>query len=190
MPRSTGAAVSADTRNAVAADGVRLSPMDTRIEPRRVTRSRALGAIGGLLLAGTSVYAYMESGLGRTAQAPTDRLTIAQVSFDTFREYIPLTGNVVPRTTVYLDAIDGGQVAAVHVEEGEVVKAGQALLMLKNSHLHLQVIAAEAQLAEQVNVLSQTTLTAEQSRLRNRRELIEIDFEIDRLGRELDRRKP
>jgi len=112
------------------------------------------------------------------------------VAYDTFREYIPVTGNVVPRTTVYLDAIEGGQITAVHVEEGSLVTAGQPLVTFKNTNLELQVIAAEAQLTEQLNYLSTTRQNFEQSRLRNQRELIDIDYQIDRLTRDLARRKP
>ena len=63
---------------------------------------------------------------------------IAACAYGTFREYIPVTGNVVPRTTVYLDAVEGGQVTAVHVEEGAFVKAGQPLVTFKNTNLELK----------------------------------------------------
>jgi HlyD family secretion protein len=112
------------------------------------------------------------------------------VAYDTFREYIPVTGNVVPRTTVYLDAVEGGQITAVHVEAGALVTAGQPLVTFKNTNLELQVIGAEAQLTEQLNYLSTTRQNFEQSRLRNQREAIEIDYQIDRLTRELARRQP
>ena len=71
---------------------------------------------------------YVEFGLNRTLTVGAERVTIARVSYDTFREYIPVTGNVVPRTTVYLDAVEGGQITAVHVEEGAFVTAGQPLV--------------------------------------------------------------
>jgi len=169
---------------------VALSPMDRRIEPRLMTWRRALLGICGLAVAGALLYASLETALGRLSAATADRLAISEVRHGTFREFIPLTGTVVPRTTVYLDAVDGGQVASVHVEEGEIVRAGQALVELKNTNLRLQVIAAEAQLAEQLNFLSQTSLIAEQTRFRNQLEIIEIDRQIDRLTRELGRRRP
>jgi HlyD family secretion protein len=167
-----------------------LSPMDRRIEPRLVTRRRVLLGISALALAGALLYGYLEVDLGRFSVATADRLTVSEVRHGTFREFIPLTGTMVPRTTVYLDAVDGGQVTSVHVEEGELVGAGQPLVELKNTNLRLQVIAAEAQLAEQLNFLSQTSLIAEQTRFRNQLEIIEIDRQIDRLTRELSRRGP
>ena len=164
--------------------------MDRKIEARLVTRNRALLGIGALVVAGTLLYAYFEPGFGWTPATTAERLTVSEVRYGTFREYVPLTGNVVPRTTVYLDAVDGGQVATVYVEEGEIVSAGQPLVELKNTNLRLQVVAAEAQHAEQLNFLSQTSLIAEQARFRNQLELIEVDRQIDRLSREVGRRGP
>jgi HlyD family secretion protein len=171
-------------------DDVVLSAMDQRIEQRLVTPQRAAVAGGAVLLAALTIYAYLEYGRTRTLTVGAERVTVSQVTYDTFRDYIPVTGNVVPRTTVYLDAIEGGQITAVHVEEGALVTAGQPLVTFKNTNLELQVIAAEAQLTEQLNYLSTTRQSFEQSRLRNQRELIDIEYQLDRLARELERRQP
>jgi HlyD family secretion protein len=170
--------------------GVVLSAMDRRLEQRLITPRRLAIAAGTTLLIGLTAYAYVEFGLDRTLTVGAERVTIAPVSYDTFREYIPVTGNVVPRTTVYLDAVEGGQITAVHVEEGAFVTAGQPLVTFKNTNLELQVIGAEAQLTEQLNYLSTTRQNFEQSRLRNQRERIDIEYQIDRLSRDLARRQP
>ena len=179
-----------DSAAAPDSDEVVLSAMDTRIEQRLVTPQRVALALAAGLLIAMSAYAYVEYGLTRTLTVGAERVTVSRVAYDTFREYIPVTGNVVPRTTVYLDAVEGGQVTAVHVEEGAFVTAGQPLVTFKNTNLELQVIGAEAQLTEQLNYLSTTRQNFEQSRLRNQREVIEIDYQIDRLSRELARRRP
>jgi HlyD family secretion protein len=171
-------------------DEVVPSAMDRRIEQPLVTPRRVAIVAGAALLLALSIYAYLEYGLTRTLTVGAERVTVSQVAYDTFREYIPVTGNVVPRTTVYLDSIEGGQITAVHIEEGALVTVGQPLVTFKNTNLELQVIGAEAQLTEQLNFLSTTRQNFEQSRLRNQRELIEIDYQIDRLTRELARRRP
>jgi HlyD family secretion protein len=171
-------------------DEVVPSAMDVRIEQRLVTPQRVAIVAGAVLLVALAVYAYFEYGLTRTLTVGAERVTVSPVAYDTFREYIPVTGNVVPRTTVYLDAIEGGQITAVHVEEGAFVAAGQPLVTFKNTNLELQVIGAEAQLTEQLNYLSTTRQNFEQSRLRNQRELIDIDYQVDRLMREFARRQP
>lgn len=171
-------------------DDVVLSAMDRRIEQRLITPQRIAILAGVLLLLAVSAYAYVQFGLNRTLTVGAERLTVSAVSYGRFLEYIPVTGNIVPRTTVYLDAVDGGQVTAVHVEEGEFVTAGQPLVTFKNTNLQLQVIGAEAQLTEQLDRLSSTRQSFDQSHLRNQRELIEIDYQIDRLTRDLARKRP
>ena len=171
-------------------EGVVLSPMDRALERRIVTPARVMVAAGVLALLGLSGYAYVEFGLLRTLNVDADRLTLSTVAHGTFREYIPVTGNIVPRTTVYLDAIEGGQVTEVFVEAGAIVAAGTPLVRLKNTNLQLEVIGREAQLTEQLNNLSSTSLSFEQNRLRHRRELIEIDYQIDLLTRHIAQRRP
>src|ERR1044072_9994209 len=91
-----------------AAEQVVLSAMDTRIEQKLITPQRIAIALGIVLLISVSVYAYMTYGLTRTLSAGAERLTVSKVSYGTFHEYIPVTGNVVPRTTVFLDTLNGG----------------------------------------------------------------------------------
>jgi HlyD family secretion protein len=169
---------------------VALSPMDRRIEQRLVTPQRVAIALGIVALIALTSYAYMRFGLSRTLTVGAERLTVSAVSYGTFREYIPVTGNVVPRTTVYLDAIEGGQVTDVYVEEGELVTAGQPLVEFKNTNLQLQVIAAEAQAIEQTNLLNTQRLNAETGRLRNQQQFFDNEYQIDRITRELNRRRP
>lgn len=171
-------------------DPVVLSPMDRALEQRVVTPGRALVAAGVLAFLALTGYSYFEYGLNRTLSVDPERLSFSTVAYGTFREYIPVTGNIVPRTTVFLDAIEGGQVTEVYVEAGAVVGAGDPLVRLKNTNLQLEVIGREAQLTEQFNNLSATLLSFEQNRLRHRRELIDLQYEIDRLERHLAQRAP
>src|SRR5262245_31588050 len=85
-------------------DDVALSAMDRRIERKLVTPQRVAVAVGIVVLIAISVYAYVEFGLTRTLTVGAERLSVSKVAYGTFHEYIPVTGNVVPRTTVYLDA--------------------------------------------------------------------------------------
>ena len=90
---------------------------------------------------------------------------------------------VEPERTVYLDAIEGGRVEDVLVEEGTMVEVGQALIELSNTQLQLDVIAREAEVSEQLNNLRNTQLAIEQNRLSLKSDLIEIDYQIQRLER-------
>jgi len=167
-----------------------LSAMDKRIERKLITPQRIAVAAGAVVLLALSAYAYVQFGLTRTLTVGSERLTVSKVSYGTFREYIPVTGNVVPRTTVYLDAIGGGQVTEVHVEEGAFVTAGDPLVSFKNTDLELRVIQTESQATEQLAQLSTLRMQFDTTNLRNQRDLIDIEYQIDRLTRDLARKKP
>ena len=171
-------------------DVVVLSSMDKRIERKLVTPQRIAIAVGAVLLVAVTVYAYVHYGLTRTLTVGSERLTVSKVSYGTFREYIPVTGNVVPRTTIYLDAISGGQVTEVHTEEGALVKAGEPIVTFKNTDLQLRVITTEAQTSEQLSQLATLRLSYDNTHLANLRTMTESVYQIDRLERDLKRKRP
>lgn len=115
------------------------------------------------------------------------RIRTATVSTGVYEDYIPLRASVEPEKTVYLDAIDGGRVEAILVEEGTFVEEGQALIELSNTSLQLDVISREAEVSEQLNNLRNTQLAIEQNRLKLKSDLIEIDYQITRLSRLVSR---
>jgi len=161
--------------------------MDRPLERKVITRSRALLAAAVLLGLTLLAAGYVRFGLLHTVRISADRLVVATVSAGMFREYIPVSGSVEPRETVYLDAVDGGQVSEVLVEEGALVKAGQPLLRLSNTNLQLQVLNSEAQLSEQLDRLTSTKLQFEQSRLNHARDLIDARFEAEKSQQKLAR---
>ena len=173
-----------------ARDDLILSPMDRPIRRPWFTIERLVVAAALTVFLAAAAFGYVRYGLNRVLTVNSQHLTVSPVRYKTFHEYIPVTGHVVPRTTVYLDAVEGGQVTDVFVEEGAVVKAGQTLIRLKNSALQLQVIASEAQLTEQMNYLAATGLTFEQNRLNRQRELLEIGHQLDVVARHLRQRRP
>jgi HlyD family secretion protein len=169
------------------ADEVAVSGMDRRVSQPLLSRSQVIALIGGALFVAAAAYGYVRYGLERTLSMDVERLVVSTVKPGSFHDYIPITGNVQPRETVYLDAVDGGQVVELLVEEGAVVAAGQPLVRLNNTNLQLQVINSEAQLSEQLNRLTSTKLAFEQSRLRNRRELIDMEFQVEQTAQRLRR---
>ncbi|MES1196637.1 MAG: HlyD family efflux transporter periplasmic adaptor subunit, partial [Steroidobacter sp.] len=112
----------------------------------------------------------------------------AKVEQGTFHDLIPLRANVVPRDTVYIDAMDGGRVDRVLVQAGDGVEAGQPMIILSNTNLALQVIQQESQLNEAISQLQQNEIALEQNQLSNDKSLAEIDYNLVRLGRAANRR--
>jgi len=125
----------------------------------------------------------------RTLRLPMEQVTHARVARGTFHDLIPLRANVVPRETVYVDAIDGGRVDRVLVEAGDMVQVGQPLIELSNTNLALQVIQQESQLNQAISQLQQNEIELEQNQLSNDRALADIDYNLVRLGRSAERRE-
>jgi HlyD family secretion protein len=170
-------------------DEDRFSLMDRKIDPRSPVRRRLALALVVVLAAAVATAAYVRFGLSRTLVVSTDRVVIATVAPGVFDEYIPATASVVPRTTAYLDAVEGGQVAEVLVEEGAFVERGQPLVKLKNTNLQLEVLGRQAQLMEQLDRLNSTVLSFEQARLGHEHDLIEASAQIRQLSQRLRRRQ-
>jgi len=119
----------------------------------------------------------------------TERLTISTVSIGPFQEFIPVTGNIVPIKTVYLDAIEGGRVETKFIEEGALVSMGDEILKLDNTNLHLDIMYREAELFQQINNLRNTRLEMEKTRLSLKGQLVELEYEIAQQNRLFDRSK-
>ena len=152
--------------------------MDRKIEKPRFTPKR-IGLGAAVLLLGALVGYALLADLGvRKLNVERDRLTISTVESGPFQEYIPVRGTVLPLHTVYLDALESGQVEQVFVEEGASVAAGDPLLRLANPDLELTVLQQEAELERSREALRDGQLTMEQDLLRSRKALMEIEYQL------------
>lgn len=124
---------------------------------------------------------------GRSLSINSQRITVSAVTVGTFEDFIPLRGRLVPRSTVYLDAIEGGRVDQILVEDGAIVDAGDLIAVLSNTNLQLEVLGREAAVTEQLNNMRTIELQLEQNRLSHKRNLVEIDYQITRLSRAIGR---
>ena len=131
-----------------------------------------------MLLAGLFGYALLADLGVRKLNVERDRLTISTVELGPFQEYIPVRGTVLPLHTVYLDALERGQVEQVFVEEGASVAEGDPLLRLANPDLELTVLQQEADLERSREALRNGRLTMEQELLRSRKALMEIEYRL------------
>ena len=152
------------------------------------TRKAAYGAAGIVLIAAIVWLAGLITG-GRTLAVNADRIRIAEATLGTFEDFIPLRGRLVPSSTVYLDAIEGGRVEEVLLEDGAVVEAGTLIARLSNTNLQLEVLGREAAVTEQLNNMRTIELQLEQNRLSHSRNLVEIEYQIKRLNRSIERQR-
>jgi HlyD family secretion protein len=139
----------------------------------------AIAVAGAILLILLVVGLFSGSG-ERTVHLPAAQVTVATVEVGIFHDLIPLRASVVPRQTVYVDAIDGGRVDRVLVEPGDMVRGGQPMLELSNTNLALQVIQQESQINQAISELQQNEIALEQNQLANDRALAEIDYNLVR----------
>jgi len=155
--------------------------MDRKIE--RATR-KPLFVIGGIAAATLLIIVIWVSRDSSTSYTlDGQRIRTSTVETGVFEDYIPLRATVEPERTVFLDAIEGGRVENILVDDGAYVEEGQPILELSNTSLQLDVIAREAEVSEQLNNLRNTQLAIEQNRLSLKSDLIEIDYQISRLDR-------
>lgn len=145
--------------------------------------------VGAIVMAVIAVIAFilLKTDTSTSFTLDGQRIRTAEVTNGMYEDYIPLRASVEPEKTVYLDAIEGGRVEAILVEEGTFVEQGQPLIDLSNTSLQLDVIAREAEVSEQLNNLRNTQLAIEQNRLKLKGDLIEIDYQVIRLTRLVNR---
>jgi HlyD family secretion protein len=162
--------------------------MDRRIEKKRFTLKPwgVLGLLAVVLVAGW--FAFVSPG-GRSLTVADSRLMLSPVSAGVFEDTIPVRARVAPLKTVFLDAIQGGRVEEVLVEDGAAVEPGQAIVRLSNSDLQLSVMSTESRIMEQLNSMRDQELRLEQNRLSHKRTLVEVDYQIRRLEREIQRQE-
>ena len=163
--------------------------MDRHVEKRTpLGRKVGYGAAAILVIAFVWWLAGMLLG-GRSLSVNSQRIIVSPVTVGTFEDFIPLRGRLVPRSTVYLDAIEGGRVERVLIEDGATVSAGDPIAVLSNTTLQLEVLGREAAVTEQLNNMRTIELQLEQNRLSHKSNLIEIDYQIVRLERAITRQR-
>jgi len=161
--------------------------MDRRVE-KKMPIGRKLGYGAATLLAVLFAWWLVSALLGgRSLSVDSQRVAVSAVTTGTFEDFIPLRGRLVPLSTVYLDAIEGGRVEQVLVEDGALVKAGDPIAILSNTNLQLEVLGREAAVTEQLNTMRTIELQLEQNRLSHKRNLVEIEYQIKRLKRSIER---
>jgi HlyD family secretion protein len=161
--------------------------MDKAVATRRMPlRTRLIiGGVAVVMVASAVAWVIATSVGSQTVE--TTNLSIATVSRGTFDDFVPLRARVTPSVTVFLDAVEGGRIERVLVEDGAAVTPGQPLAVLSNATLQLDVIAREADVSQQLNNLRSQELELQRSRLENRRNLGEVDWQMRKAGRQLER---
>ena len=142
----------------------------------------------GALLAVFVVYLIARPN-NKTLRVDKDAITISSAVKGEFNDYIRISGRVQPMTTIQLSPQEGGIVEKILIEEGSPVKAGDAILVLNNDNLDLDILNSEAELAEKENILRNTQIQMEQQTLDVRQNELEYGIQVDRLKRAYEQQR-
>lgn len=163
--------------------------MDRKIEKKQWPPKRIIkyALIGSFIL--IVIYGFLLGDNSSKLNVETEKITISTVEKGPFQEFIPVTGTVIPITTIYLDAVEGGQVQKIFAEAGSMVNKGDKILQLENTDMLLDIMFREAELFQQSNNLRNTRLAMEQNRLNLKSQVAQIDYQLTRSRRLFERNK-
>lgn len=162
--------------------------MDRIIQKKKWKSRYTFYALGGSLFVFVCVWLWV--GTRSDAMKVSRKYqTVSQVKRDVFKDYIRISGQVIPIQVVQLSPEEGGIVRDIVLEEGAKVRKGDVILRLSNSNLDLQILNAEAELAEKQNLLRNTQITMQQDLLNNRTERISLDLDVQRKKRNFEQNR-
>ena len=157
--------------------------MDRIIEKKSLLQKKHIP----YLAAGTAALALLLwlifSDKKSTMRVDAKDVIISQVTKGKFNDYVRLNGTVVPIQVVQISPEEEGIVMEKVAEEGQKLKKGDVIMRLSNSHLDLQILNAEAELAEKQNQLRNTQVAMQQDRLNNETESASLEIDVVRKHR-------
>lgn len=124
-----------------------------------------------------------------TLRVNGESLSISEVREGEFNDYIRLSGQVQPMTTIQVSPRESGIVEDILIEEGSKVQAGDIIIRLGNDDLDLEILNSEANLAEKENALRNTMIQMEQEKMQLSLNILELKTEVQRKGRALESQK-
>ena len=135
--------------------------MDIPIEKKRFPKSLIIKVIGSILIVLLIIFVFVSTGGKSKLNVDADRISISEVTNGIFQENIPVNGTVLPITTIYLDALEGGRVEEKYVEDGAIMKKGEPILRLSNTDLELSLVNQETSV---YNLLTQMQISQNAAR--------------------------
>ena len=166
--------------------------MDRKIEQkkgiRRAFTKKALPFWGGALLLVFILWLIFRDN-SKKLRIDADNITVSTVTSGEFNDYIRISGQVAPMTTIQISPLEGGVVQQIVTEEGSRVSTGDVILILSNENLDMQILNSEADLAEKENILRNTMIQMEQQKLSVEQEKLQLQMEVQRNRRTYEAQK-
>ena len=156
--------------------------MDRKIEKKGIKRKYIwLGILGIIIL-----FAFLKIIFGDKStklNVDTEKISIREVIYDKYQDYISVNGVVEPIKTIYLDAIEGGRVEEILIEEGNMVKKDDIIIKLSNNNLMLDISSNEAMVSRAINDLKTTRLNLENQRISVKTQILNLQYQLKKLER-------
>ncbi len=130
--------------------------MDRVIAKKKWTTKKILTIVGVTALVALILGSYYFTSGKSRLNVDTERITISEVKNGVFKEFTVVNGIVMPLTTIYLDALEGGRVEEKYVDDGAMMKKGQPILRLSNTDLELSLVNQETSV---FNLLTQMQIS-------------------------------
>lgn len=152
--------------------------MDRVIKKKRWNSKRILTIAGIVAVAGLiAASLYFTSGKSRL-NVDTERLTISEIKKGPFQEFIPVNGVVLPITTIYLDATEGGRVEEKYVDDGTIMKKGQPILRLSNTDLELGLVTQQTQVYNLLTQMQISRNAAQQNTVTKLTQMTDVESQL------------
>ncbi|MEO8568752.1 MAG: HlyD family efflux transporter periplasmic adaptor subunit, partial [Ginsengibacter sp.] len=152
--------------------------MDRVIAKKRWSKKRILtiaGITGVILLIAASYY--FTSGKTKL-NVDTERITISEITKGAFQEFIPVNGVVLPLTTIYLDAMEGGRVEEKYVEDGAMMKKDQPILRLSNTDLQLGLVTQQTNVYNLLTQMQISKNAAQQNTVSKLNQVTDVESQL------------
>ncbi len=163
--------------------------MDRKIEKKFWTTKRILTYLGIVGILALMWFAYQQTSGKPRLNVQAERITVSEVRRGVFKEFIPVNGVVMPITTIYLDALQGGRVEEKYVEDGAILRENQPIIKLTNTDLELDLVNRETAVYDLITNMQFTRNQAEQQTIRLQNQLAEVDNALSETKRLYDLNK-
>ena len=152
--------------------------MDRVIKKSKWNRKRILTYTGIVALVALIVLSYLYTSGKNKLNVDLERVTISEVKKGPFQETIPINGVVLPITTIYLDAVEGGRVEEKFVEDGTVMKKGEPILRLSNTDLQLGLVTQQTNVYNLLTQMQISKNAAEQNTVTKLNQMTDVESQL------------
>ncbi len=153
--------------------------MDKMIEKKKWTTKKILNIVGISIFVVFIIWLLFFRDKSSKLYIDKTQISIATVLKDKFQEFIPIDGVVFPRNTIYIDAVQGGFVEKVYVEDGAILEKGDTIMKLSNANMELSLMEQETRIFEAINNLQNTKIGLEQNKFYRQKEIVDLEYQID-----------